>query len=248
MPEYGEVIRLARASRSFGLREENGPYGLVASAARGLRRYHAEGVRSNGCTPMRRRFTAREPLSSGALFNADSSSIVPRLPAAVRRMSGELIFSSRRPQLRELGRTPPERTIVTGHDLYTFAAPSIPGEPRTALFRGCRGALRGFQRRRGVACVDAPRAKSCCARTLRARTRRRDSQRRHPAFARAGRDGRREARAGWAEPDEAALNSSRRSAIASNESTVLRPLPPCGGSSARASVRGGALARGRSDG
>lgn len=132
---------------------------LVADALlKGLRedhagRFEAERVRP----PMRRRFTRRDESSQGMLFNADR--LVNRFwdyARVARRAKDDydLFHVVDHSYSQLLHHLPPERTIVTCHDLDTFRSILEPErERRSAPFRMMtRRVLEGFRKAARVAC------------------------------------------------------------------------------------------------
>jgi glycosyltransferase involved in cell wall biosynthesis len=154
-----QSARLPRVAVIADLREEGWPsMDLVARMLfEGLRREHAgEFSAELICPPMRRRFSGAGQ-TSGARFNTDR--LINRFrdyPRQVRRVRGEFdlfhIVDHSYSQL--LHQLPPERTVVTCHDLDTFRCLLDPStEPRPAPFRlMTRRVLDGFRKAARVAC------------------------------------------------------------------------------------------------
>jgi glycosyltransferase involved in cell wall biosynthesis len=158
------------------LREENWPsMDLVADMLlEHLQRDHLDEFRvTRICPPMRRRFTRkrsepRDQKSSGSrrsdfrakLFNADR--VLNRFwdyPRLARRRKAEfdlfhVIDHSYGQLLHEL---PPERTVITCHDLDTFQCLLNPAqEPRSIFFRKMMSrTLSGFRQAARVTCVSS---------------------------------------------------------------------------------------------
>jgi glycosyltransferase involved in cell wall biosynthesis len=162
----GSFVRVAshrtRVAVVSDLREENWfSMNLVADMlVEGLRRDHSEGISvERVCPPMRRRLT-RGDVSNGVRFNADR--LINRFhdyPRALRRMRDDFdlfhIVDHSYSQL--VHQLPPERTVVTCHDLDTFRCLLAPAsEPRPTLFRAMtRRVLSGFRKAARVACDSA---------------------------------------------------------------------------------------------
>ena len=140
------------------LREENWhSMNLVAEMLlEGLRAGHAESFEAERvCPPMRRRFT--RGASAGARFNADR--LLNRFvdyPRTLRRARHEfdLFHVVDHSYAQLLHALPPERTVVTCHDLDTFRCLLEPQkERRSPMFRAMtRRVLEGFRRAARVAC------------------------------------------------------------------------------------------------
>jgi glycosyltransferase involved in cell wall biosynthesis len=156
-----ETFAVARAPRVgivCDLREENWhSMNLVADMLiEGLRDGHSESFdAARLCPPMRRRFT--RTAAAGARFNADR--LLNRFvdyPRMLRRARNDFdlfhIVDHSYAQL--LHALPPERTVVTCHDLDAFRCLLEPqAEPRSTMFRAMtRRVLEGFQRAARVAC------------------------------------------------------------------------------------------------
>ncbi|MCA1593758.1 MAG: glycosyltransferase family 4 protein [Acidobacteria bacterium] len=153
---------LPRVAVVCDLREENWPsMNLVADMLlANLREQHAHTVASERvCPPMRRRFT-RAGWTAGAGFNVDR--LLNRFldyPRSLRRLRGEFdlfhVLDHSYAQL--VHQLPPERTIVTCHDLDTFRCLLEPAsESRSAMFKMMtRRVLEGFRRAARVTCDSA---------------------------------------------------------------------------------------------
>ena len=159
-------MRAKRVAVVCDLREENWPsMDLVADMLlEHLQRDHAQMLDARRiCPPMRRRFAkapgAKGQEQSGRRFNADR--VLNRFwdyPRFARRLESEfdlfhLVDHSYGQLLHAL---PPERTIVTCHDLDTFQCLLNPAaEPRSVFFRMMMGrTLSGFRKAVRVTCVS----------------------------------------------------------------------------------------------
>jgi glycosyltransferase involved in cell wall biosynthesis len=170
-------MRANRVAVVCDLREENWPsMDLVADMLlTHLQRDYSDAVVATRiCPPMRRRFTRQSSAVrdqktevgsqssdfAAKLFNADR--VLNRFwdyPRFVRRRKSEfelfhVIDHSYGQLLHEL---PPERTVITCHDLDTFQCLLNPaGEPRSVFFRKMMGrTLSGFRQAARVTCVSS---------------------------------------------------------------------------------------------
>ena len=154
-----EAVRLTRIAVVCDLREENWhSMNLVADALiENLWAGHAGQFRpARVCPPLRRRFS-RAGASAGRGFNADRLFNrfldYPRYVAR-RRAEFDLFHVVDHSYAQLVHHLPPERTVVTCHDLDTFRCLLDPrAEPRPRLFRAmARRVLEGLRKAARVTC------------------------------------------------------------------------------------------------
>ena len=155
-------MTLPRLAVVCDFREENWPsMDLVAEMLlEQLQSNHADEIIAGRlCPPMRLRFT-RDGRGSGRRFNADRLINrfwdYPRL-ARARRNDFDLFHVVDHSYAQLLHQLPPERTIVTCHDLDTFRCLLEPArEPRSLAFREMmKRTLNGFRKAALVTCDSA---------------------------------------------------------------------------------------------